>query len=757
MIRITGQVKSSVIDNNYRIVNVWLKNSDKTVEVKLKPLYTDYRKKEVFAKIIKDDLIDIFAKPVTHKPSCYEAVIQPFVSMPTSSEAVLQQLVFAIKKNFRTAKYIYDTISKNIHGTEKDIVQWLNCAADSFCRLRNSSCTFMFDKYTREVETAIRYWYYERNIRQCQVLGLSTEEIEDSNMSTVELYKTILENPYKVFSIPIVKADNIIRSLAKPIDKIERMYGEFVRIMWRHMKHRGWAASPRYILSKQYPNMIDMLPKLIEDYGIVENYDCLYLPYQHEAESYIGDFFTKSKFTIDYDSIREDYKDKTISNTEFKFKDSILNIEQKLAVITSLSQPLAIITGGAGTGKTRVIAELVHQLKITDTEYLVCAFTGKAVARIQEVVPEAFSCTIHRSLYESSIRSCDFSHIIIDEASMVTSDLLYKLILNFKNVKHITLVGDVNQLLPIGWGSPFEQTISSNSIPVIRLSTCHRVTDKGENNGILINANKLINNPVTAKLENAPNFNIQEGDISMVYYYVESCYSRNVPITELTILTPLNSTVDEINNHVQNIYFGANRHVLDVKKRRFYVGDRIMFRENDYDINIYNGEEGIVLDIDSDKIYVKFKSVEVALLLKPSYNNKYGKDKERTTDKIVHSYCLTIDKSQGSEWNYIIFYVPSTCPTSGDFMNRNRIYTAITRAKTFCWCIGSMFVVNRACNLLPSKRCEKIVNRLHKVLPIIDTRLDVSETSVIEDVSNTTELFDLFEDTDDNFIDLLDE
>src|SRR5207248_8669279 len=133
-----------------------------------------------------------------------------------------------------------------------------------------------------------------------------------------------------------------------------------------------------------------------------------------------------------------------------------------------------------------VIKELVHNLKNKGIKYKVVSFTGKAVARIREVTEQKDPMTMHMAITWGDKKQVD--HVIDDEASMVTSELLYEFVNKFGSNFRLTLVGDPNQLLPISWGLLFDQMIKSKIVPVYTLHTCHRSGD----GGILTNASNIV-------------------------------------------------------------------------------------------------------------------------------------------------------------------------------------------------------------------------------------------------------------------------
>ena len=438
--------------------------------------------------------------------------------------------------------------------------------------------------------------------------------------------------------------------------------------------------------------------------------------------------------------------------------------DQMKAIQGALDHPISIITGAGGTGKTFCIKQIIYNLELRGISYGVCAFTGKAASRIRDVIKKKNPATIHRlitntkrtlldkkssvaSAFEKEELSMEFDHIIIDESSMVTMELFYDLVQAYPNVKRITFVGDANQLQTIGWGSLFYRMLRSNTIPTYKLTTNYRVyTSDGEIDGIILNCNRLIEhrfNDVNFKYVETDNFSLYEGPIERVYDIIQACYDNVIDVNDIIVITPLRKHIDIINKQFQKIYNKDGRGVTDSRNVCWKIGDKVMMTENDSATGINNGDSGIVKDIGNTAILVDFGSLGChQFLLEPTHNNRLffeqgttrtymnrgvpanevldgdeGEDnRERTVKKLIHSYAITIDKSQGSEWDFVIVYVEQF--NSGSFLNKNRIYTAISRAKRCCWnVVSDIEAFNIASVRSPPFRCENLDRRLTQSLP----------------------------------------
>lgn len=412
------------------------------------------------------------------------------------------------------------------------------------------------------------------------------------------------------------------------------------------------------------------------------------------------------------------------------------------------------------THNTTCITQIVHNLELRGVSYALCSFTGKAVARLREVTKKRNSSTMHRLIsrakknqldlrpkqFEKDLPLHEYEHIVIDEASMVTSELLYDFLREYPKTKRLTLVGDANQLPPIGWGSMFQQLMKSETVPTYRLTTNYRVyVDKSQKDrdGVILNANAIISHDSQYPFAFVPtkNFSVIEGPIERVYDIVSACHAGGILPDQIVVITPFTRFLDILNKTFQQIYNMGARSIIDSRGTKWMIGDRVMLTSNDEEIGVFNGESGLICDITEKAILVDFRQSGChEFLLEPSldrvnveqgFTKGYyrrgkrmeesldgdeGDADERTVQKLLHSFALTVDKSQGSEWDFVIVYIPEF--NTGSFLNKNRIYTAITRTKRCCWCVVSdIALMEMAAVKIPPYRCENLARRLGSKLP----------------------------------------
>lgn len=738
---------------------------------------------------------------------------QPFVQPAMDKESLIQCFMRVLKYGFNPATRIYNEfesvatdISSRNDKSEASVavIAFLTGLAQTWNDTHNPKIFESFKADADDLQKLLEWWYKDRNMRRLYLFGLTKKEIESAKLTCDEIYQKCMKNPYLVPSIPLEKADAILEMTNKksnsPEWQSERQRGSILRVLFKNLNESGWTGTPTGLIKKQFPNIKTHVEALKSDYKLVPEMHTLYLPHPNKVEKYVANFIIQkvqsdlvsyhSPLDVELnplllptevgsgsgsggDALLKQMSAQSVIRYSAHFT-RVLSDDQIKAVQGALDHKLSIVTGGAGTGKTTVLGQIVHNLKMRKISYALCSFTGKAVARIREVTGERNASTIHRLIANNKGKDIDvpvfgepvpglfkgnggsldrddglgYSHIIIDEASMVTIELFYELITTFPHVDKITLVGDINQLSPIGWGALLAQIVKSKTVPTYRLTINHRVYQiSGEKDGIILNANAIISHDPQYPFEfvKTTNFSFMPGNVNRVFDIVKTLYESpvKIDIRDVVVITPYNLYLEKLNRTVQGIYNSQARSITDSRGNKWALGDKVMLNENDNDIGVYNGEEGLITDFDDNHITVNFGIGGVHdFLLEPkdtpgmnrgfkslleggTGDAKFKSDKdtgdlrytkERTVLKLNLSYALTVDKSQGSEWDYTILFIP---PDAGDnsFLNKNRIYTAITRTKKCCWVISDIKLLEKSAARLPSYRCDNLHMRLANELP----------------------------------------
>jgi hypothetical protein len=666
----------------------------------------------------------------------------PAVEMPCDREAICKYLagITKTRDGYEIGLYrrVYDRLMSNhCFESERDIEKYISQLAQQWSDTRDQKLLRSFDGVNEEKTRKIFVrWHKERSLRKLYLLDINNEEIKACKLPTDRMYEKCVINPYTLAAIPIEKAVKIVDRFKIDLDAIDRLRGEIVRVLYRNLTERKWVGTPLVFLGRQFPNLAEQLPVLQADYGVVVDMNLCYLEIPHEVETQVSNYIAKLRLKdhITYDTPIDTPMDTQSSDsTEVTVKrcPAVFSVEvsedQRMAIQGALDHTVSIITGPAGTGKTRCLGQIVHNLELRGVKYAVCSFTGKAVARIREVTKNHdHAQTIHRLILNSG--ETEYEHIIIDEASMLTTELFDEFVTAYPNTRKVTFIGDVNQLSPITWGSLFKEVVRSHTIPTYRLTTNFRVyQDSGKRDYIIMNSNALVtyDGSYPFDLATGDNFSVVVGGIDQVYTIIEGCCRGGIKMENLVVLCPYNKWLPQIDAKFQAVYDKGRAHVWN-NNIKWMEGDRVMMMENNQYWKVFNGETGIVTRVESTKIHVDFgndravtfllqekKYVPVSTNIEDGDDPDY--DRDLTVLKLKHAYALTVDKSQGSEWDFVILFVPDAFASS--FIDRNRIYTSITRAKRMVWCVTPDTDVLSSMAVKSSRhRYENLAPRLGAVL-----------------------------------------
>jgi len=555
----------------------------------------------------------------------------------------------------------------------------------------------------------LSWWYNNYSLRRLYLLGLTKTEIREScerGWSTDTLYYQLLENPYIVETVPMEKVQSIALRYKMSFDQNMVESAHLVRYADKRTNSRGWTCHPIYPLTKIYPRYHELEKTLKTDFKCSIKYNCIYLRHQAIVEDILTDTLKPEKLPETYCS----------SVTKEK-----LSNEQTEAVELVLNNKVSIITGSAGTGKTTVISSIAEELELRNIEYIIGSFTGKAVARLKEVVRRHDKIMTLHMLLSRAIKLEKVKYLIIDEISMVPNGLLgfvLKKLISMYDTINIVLVGDPNQVQPIDCGDLFNQILMADTIPVAHLITDHR---RNKNGSLKSNTTRfgICDDPYEFIFEWGTDCEFKEGEIETVEAIAKHLFTSGVSHTDITIITPFNKDLDDINKRCQSIFLDENApKSTDSFGNIWIVGTRVMMTKNRYDINVMNGEEGIVTQVSKFKpvIIVKFNNgeeVEIPTFVPEIIQDFDSNSKEEalSTKLLKMSWAITIHKSQGSEWSKVIYVAQNTGKSS--FVNRNLVYTGISRAKENLYVVGSSKNKFEACLYInPSIRVDNLAKRL---------------------------------------------
>jgi exodeoxyribonuclease V alpha subunit len=392
--------------------------------------------------------------------------------------------------------------------------------------------------------------------------------------------------------------------------------------------------------------------------------------------------------------------------TQQEEKEIVLDETQLHAVNHAVLGQFSVITGGAGTGKTSIIKAIREKLIEGGEKVIMCAFAGKAAARLKQAT-ESETSTIHSMLKfdgtKFNLKTLANQCVIIDEASMVESAVMAAIIK--LNPKKIILVGDAAQLPPVGKGQPFHDIINLRPDVVIELITCYR------NSAAVFDASIAIRNgkPVShfERSESEVWAVAETGDDKQTHAIIlEQVKANYFDFEKDIILCPKNGKVD-IPASVRSLNADIARIVLPRPDGvRLAVGDRIINTKNLSEKDIWNGTTGSVHSIDEDDtIWMKLDE-PIKDLAKSTSGKTYSKDMVQLTNaeaiNLELAYVLTVHKSQGSQYRKVVFICLRRDAHS--LLSRSLIYTAVTRTREECVVVGQKSAFERGCSNIKSKK-----------------------------------------------------
>ena len=559
----------------------------------------------------------------------------------------------------------------------------------------------------KRLEEIKESWKKNRVVRN---LIIFLKKYEISTRLIIKIYNrygedsisVLKDNPYRladeIDGIGFKTADNIAINLGIPLDSPKRVQSG-IRYKMRELCEEGDTYEPLSTITYAAGDMLEVDDDIVEDNikslivsgSLVDCDGKIYLKYLYDAEVNVA---KRLKEIVEF------------KNT-FQFQQSNIAIEdiesrtgvhyegnQIVAIETALNSNLMVLTGGPGTGKTTVTRGIIELLSSMGMSILLAAPTGKAAKRMSELTGRnAF--TIHRLLGYNPATGCAHNELnpfiedvlIVDEASMINLQLMDTLIRAIPNRMKLIIIGDIDQLPCIGSGNVLGDVIASGVIPVVMLDKIFR---QAQNSNIIVNAHRIKNG------EGIVVDNTKDSDFFMMKMYddinknVVNLITKRLPTAygynpkDIQVLTPMKKCevgVDKLNEMLQA---EINPSGLEVKRGNvtYRVGDKVIQTVNNYDKDVFNGDSGAI-----DRINVEDKLVYIR------YDDRIVEYSYADLEEVSLAYALTIHKSQGSE--YPIIVVPITYANKR-MMQRNLIYTAVTRAKKICVIVGDKRMVDIA-------------------------------------------------------------
>ncbi|MCY1651611.1 ATP-dependent RecD-like DNA helicase [Mesorhizobium sp. B2-3-3] len=394
--------------------------------------------------------------------------------------------------------------------------------------------------------------------------------------------------------------------------------------------------------------------------------------------------------------------------------------EQEAAVRLALTRKVAVLTGGPGCGKSFTVRSVVELARARNARVVLAAPTGRAAKRLSELTG-AEASTVHRLLelkpggdaaYDRE-RPLDADLVVVDEASMLDLLLANKLVKAVAPGAHLLLVGDVDQLPSVGAGEVLRDLLAEGGpVPAVRLTTIFRQAQKS---GVVTNAHRINSGvpPLTQGLDDF--FLFVEDETEDAGVLAVDVAARRIPAKfglnprrDVQVLAPMHrgpAGAGHLNGLLQQA-ITPGRPGLPEKRfggRVFRVGDKVTQIRNNYDKGengVFNGTVGVVTALDADE-------QRLTVLTDEEEEIAYDFDE---LDELAHAYAMTIHRSQGSEYPAVVIPVTTS---AWMMLQRNLLYTAVTRAKKLVVLVGSRKAIGQAVRTVSAgRRCTALDFRL---------------------------------------------
>ena len=690
--------------------------------------------------ICKGDSLKIIGKFIEHKDYGEQFKIETFEKlMPQTLSALEKYLANGNIKGVGPA-----TASKIIKLFGDETIHVLKYEPSKLVQIKGITK----DKAKEISESFIENWEVWQIVGFLERFGLGAESAKKVyDLLGINAISEIENDPYILIDIARGVEFSQIDKMAIELG-IERENQKRVKsgIKYALIKitYNGHCCTLKENLIEYVKQLLGVAEEIIEE-GLINlkaNEDIVIEKRDEEEWVYLYSFYkTENEIAERIIKLKNTKNVKKVGNIEKELKkveertDMILSEKQKEAIRTINDNNVTIITGGPGTGKTTIIKSIIEIYKQKKYKIVLCAPTGRAAKRMTETTGEEAQ-TLHRLLEIGKVDDdvfykkdedfegapIDADIIIVDEMSMVDMFVMSYLLDCIYLGTKLILVGDTDQLPSVGPGSVLKDIISSEKISTVHLDKIFRQAARSK---IIVNAHrvnngqKFIQKDDSELSENAKEdfFFIKENNQEKILEQVLSlCNGRLKKFGDydffenIQVLTPTKKGMlgtKELNKSLQQ-ELNPPREGEPEKASMgviFRIGDRIMQTKNNYDMywerregdsietgnGVFNGEIGTITNINEKEknIRIKFDDDKVCWY---EFND---------LEQIDHSYCITIHKAQGSEFDVVIMIVPQAAPM---LLTRNLLYTGLTRAKKLLIVIGNDRVVDFMINNVDSKK-----------------------------------------------------
>ncbi len=632
-------------------------------------------------------------------------------SMPHTSEQLFNYLSAGAIKGIGPA-----TAEKIIMKFGEDTFDILENHPDRLATIKGISIN-----KAEEMSKQFRSQFAVRNIMMnLESYGMTPNEcVKAYKLFGGNAVERVLQNPFDLCAsgsgIGFERAEVISRSLPDPPDEKFRVKAGIEHIVTHNLYADGHTCLPRNKLIKigaDYLGVTEDSIDILIDELVSEN---RLVSKQYNKKEYV---FLMSAF-LDEKTISDRIKAllrfppphretlyKEIEAVEAQLKITFAE-NQKEAIQTAVNKGMLILTGGPGTGKTTALNGIIQLFENEGLEIALCAPTGRAAKRMSELTGKS-AMTIHRLLevewdendrpvFTKNLRNpLDCEALIVDELSMVDISLFASLLSALPFGCRLIMVGDYDQLPPVGAGNVLQDLINSKLLPVVQLNEVFR---QAMNSLIVTNAHRIVNGErVITDKKDSDFFLMERATAAAAASTVAELYSTRLPnaygyspFNDIQVICPSKKgeagTVN-LNNVLQSLVNPPQKDKNEIRIgfRLFRENDKVMQIKNNYDIpwekgketgeGIFNGDIGTIKQIDKHGEYA-------VIHFEDDREATYMRDQ---LDEVELAYAITVHKSQGSEFRCVIMPVVNVIP---QLKYRNLLYTAVTRAKENMIIVGS--------------------------------------------------------------------
>jgi exodeoxyribonuclease V alpha subunit len=532
--------------------------------------------------------------------------------------------------------------------------------------------------------------------------------------------QVVQDDPYvladEVFGIGFIKADQIALNMGIEPDSPKRMRAGLSYAL-NYLSNEGHVYVPlpqlldtttellRIERSDTLKTVLDqqiLAADLISDPNITGGIDpAIYLPMYHRAETNAAEHLRKlgntpSRLTQQAGEINwPRFLADLLGNSEIDLTD-----QQQGAVRAAFTHKVSVLTGGPGTGKTTTLKMVIEALASLDYTFALCSPTGRAARRLAEATGREAS-TIHRLLgyspSEGFVRDddnpLDIDMLVVDESSMIDLLLFNHLLGALKPETHLLLVGDIDQLPSVGAGNVLRDVIDSGIAYVTRLEAIFR---QSEDSYIVMNAHRINMGEMPLTDNKSLDFYFfGEDDAAQAAALVVDIVQHRLPekfgfdpVNDVQVIAPMYRGpvgVTNLNDSLQVALNGDPRVAQKrVGNRLFRAGDKVMQTRNNYEKDVFNGDIGRIHAIDETG-----GGFEVVL------DDRFLYYEWMEAEDLMHAYCISTHRSQGSEYPVVVMPLMTQHYM---MLQRNLLYTAITRAKQMVVLVGTRRAIGMAVN-----------------------------------------------------------